>query len=482
MIKRITYQLYLLQLDNYNLKRYLTLLPKALFSPKKERRQKLVWTPKLLALTNLAFLLIAPASFFYVILFGIEKNAFSIFIFAVFLALCIFFYPIFLIASALLLRLPETAIKKRIVARATARMKKFPNLKVIGIAGSYGKTTMKEAISAVLGEKYRVLKTPDNINTPLGIAELIQTKLDDSIQIFIVEMGEYERGDIDEICKMVRPEIGIITGINEAHLERMGSLENTVKTIFELAENISKEGKIFLNADDELIAKNYGSYTNEKEMIFYSAFNADLCKLKAERINFNENGSGYDFEVEAEASGESFGEFHISLLGEYAIGMAIAGILIGQEFNMDIADIKAGIWKIKPSKHRLELVPTTNGVTVIDDSYNGNPAGALAAMEVLSKFKGRRKIYVTPGLVEMGPASERVHTELGRRLGRVADIAIFIKNSVARYIMKGLESSGFDIKNAIVFESAVEAHARLVDILKPGDVVIFQNDWPDNYF
>ena len=162
--------------------------------------------------------------------------------------------------------------------------------------------------------------------------------------------------------------------------------------------------------------------------------------------------------------------------------MAIAGILIGQEFNMDIADIKAGIWKIKPSKHRLELVPTTNGVTVIDDSYNGNPAGALAAMEVLSKFKGRRKIYVTPGLVEMGPASERVHTELGRRLGRVADIAIFIKNSVARYIMKGLESSGFDIKNAIVFESAVEAHARLVDILKPGDVVIFQNDWPDNYF
>jgi len=489
-LKRITYQLYLLQLENYNLKRYLRLLPKALFYRKKDMRQKLVWTPKLLALTNLAFLLIAPASLFYVVFIGIEGDLLSIFIFAMFLVLCLFFYPIFLIIAALILIFPETIVKKRIVAHATERMKKFPNLKVIGIAGSYGKTTMKEAIGAVLNEKYRVLKTPENINTPLGIAELIQNKLDGSTDIFIVEMGEYERGDIEEICKMVRPELGVITGINEAHLERMGSLENTVKTIFELAENVSENGKIFLNADDELIVKNYGRYAGKKETAFYTALTSDLCKYKIERINFSEDGSGYDFEVVAESNGsiyspqggESLGEFHISLLGEYAIGTAMAGIIVGQALNMDIADIKAGIWKIKPSKHRLEPVPTTNGVTVIDDSYNGNPAGALAAMEVLSKFEGRRKIYVTPGLVEMGPAAERVHTELGRRLGMFADIAILIKNSVTQYIMKGLESSGFNMKNAIVFESAVEAHARLADILKPGDVVIFQNDWPDNYF
>lgn len=490
MIKRIIYQLYLLQLENYNLKRYLVLLPKALFSIKKDRRQKLVWTPKLLALTNLAFLLIAPASFFYASLFGIENNTLSIFIFAIFLALCVFFYPIFLIIAALILRLPETIVKKRIVARATEKMKKFPNLKVIGIAGSYGKTTMKEAISAVLSEKYRVLKTPENINTPLGIAELIQSKLDDSTEVFIVEMGEYERGDIEGICKMVRPEIGIITGINEAHLERMGSLENTVKTIFELAENIPDNGKVFLNADDELIVKNYERYTGKKETAFYSALAGDLCKYKIERINFSKEGSGYDFEVAAEShgstdspqGGESLGEFHISLLGEYVIGVAIAGIIVGQALGMDIADIKAGIWKIKSAKHRLELVPTTNGVTVIDDSYNGNPAGALAAMEVLSKFEGSRKIYVTPGLVEIGHATERVHTELGRKLGRITDIAILIKNSVTGYITKGLELSGFDMKNTIVFDSAVEAHAKLAEILKPGDVVIFQNDWPDNYF
>ncbi|MDO8664364.1 MAG: UDP-N-acetylmuramoyl-tripeptide--D-alanyl-D-alanine ligase [Candidatus Liptonbacteria bacterium] len=501
MIKRIIYQLYLFQLENYNLKRYFRLLPKALFSTKRELRQKLVWTPKLLVLTNLAFLLIAPASFFYVTLFSIQNNALSIFLFLFFLSLCVFFYPVFLIIAALILRLPETVVKKRIVARATGKMKKFPNLKVIGIAGSYGKTTMKEAINAVLSEKYRVLKTPENINTPLGIAELIQTKLDDSIEVFIVEMGEYERGDIEEICKMVRPKIGIITGINEAHLERMGSIENTIKTIFELAENISDGGKVFLNADDELIVKNYKRFSistpyflirankkigehHVKARVpeFYSASGNDLCKYKIERINFNEKGSGYDFEVVAEASGESFGEFHIFLFGEYAIGVAVAGIIVGQSFDMDMADIKAGIWKIKSPKHRLELVPTTNGVTVIDDSYNGNPAGALAAMEVLSKFKGRRKIYVTPGLVEMGPAAERVHVELGRKLGKIADIAILIKNSVTGYIMKGLESSGFDMKNAIVFDSAVKAHAKLAEILKPGDVVLFQNDWPDNYY
>ncbi|MDP3948881.1 MAG: UDP-N-acetylmuramoyl-tripeptide--D-alanyl-D-alanine ligase [bacterium] len=482
MIKRITYQLYLLQLENYNLKRYFKLLSKALFSVKKEPRQKLVWTPKMIALANLAFLLIAPASFFYAISVGIENDLLSILLFLLFLSLCVFLYPIFLIIAVLILRLPETVVKKRIMAHATEKMKRFSNLKVIGIAGSYGKTTMKEAISAVLGEKYRVLKTPENINTPLGIAELIQTKLDDSAEIFIVEMGEYERGDIEEICKMVRPEIGIITGINEAHLERMGSLENTIKTIFELAENISENGKIFLNADDELIVKNYKLYVGTKRTDFYTALTSDLCKYKIERINFSDNGSGYDFEVVAKAGGESLDEFHISLLGEYAIGITIAGIIVGQTLRMDIADIKAGIWKIKPAKHRLELVPTTNGVTVIDDSYNGNPAGALAAMDVLSKFEGHRKIYVTPGLVEMGPAAERVHTEIGKRLGRIADITILIKNSVTGYIMKGLESSGFDMKNAIVFESAVEAHAGLADILKSGDVVIFQNDWPDNYF
>ncbi len=305
----------------------------------------------------------------------------------------------------------------------------------------------------------------------------------------------------------------------------MSSLENTVKAIFELAENIlvrplrqvhGKQahhgpGKIFMNADDELIVKNYKRFSisapyfliraNKKIMEpysnaeakkpeFYSAIGNELCKYKIERINFSENGAGYDFEVVAESNGstrspqdgESLGEFHISLLGEYAIGTAIAGIIVGQVFDMDIADIKAGLWKIKSPKHRLELVPTTNGVTVIDDSYNGNPAGALAAMEVLSKFEGQRKIYVTPGLVEMGQATERVHTELGQKLGRIADIAVLIKNSVTGYIMKGLESSGFNMKNMIVFESAVEAHAGLADILKPGDVVIFQNDWPDNYY
>jgi len=503
MIKRITYQLYLLQLENYNLKRYFKLLSKALFSVKKEPRQKLVWTLKMITLANLAFLLIAPASFFYAISIGIENDLLSILLFLVFLSLCVFFYPIFLIIAALILRLPETVVKKRIVAQATERMKKFPNLKVIGIAGSYGKTTMKDAISAVLGEKYGVLKTPENINTPLGIAELIQTKLNDSAEIFIVEMGEYERGDIEEICKMVRPEIGIITGINEAHLERMGSLENTIKTIFELAENISENGKIFLNADDKLIVKNYKRFSipapyflirankkirehyvnaEAKKPEFYSAIGNDLCKYRIKKMNFNKNGSGYDFEVIDKASEESLGEFHISLLGEYAIGVAIAGIIVGQTFDMDISDIKAGIWKIKSAKHRLELVPTANGVTVIDDSYNGNPAGALAAMDALSKFEGHRKIYVTPGLVEMGPAAEQVHTEIGKRLGRIADIAILIKNSVTGYIMKGLESSGFNMKNAIVFDSAVEAHSKLAEILKPGDVVVFQNDWPDNYF
>ena len=171
----------------------------------------------------------------------------------------------------------------------------------------------------------------------------------------------------------------------------------------------------------------------------------------------------------------SFG-FAATLIS-YVSGILNACVLIAKELGLTEDEIKRGIAKIKPIPHRLQVIENANGVTVIDDSYNGNPAGAVEAIRVLGKFIGRRKIYITPGLVEMGTEAQTVHRKIGEQLSGVADQLILIRNSVTPFIAAGFNNDS----NIIWFNSATEAHAGLKEILKSGDVILFQNDWPDNY-
>jgi UDP-N-acetylmuramoyl-tripeptide--D-alanyl-D-alanine ligase len=155
--------------------------------------------------------------------------------------------------------------------------------------------------------------------------------------------------------------------------------------------------------------------------------------------------------------------------------------IIAEHLGMSRAEITHGIAMARPISHRLEPFPARDGVLVIDDSYNGNPDGAREAIRTLSRFKNRRTLYVTPGLVEMGPKNTEIHRMLGIELASVADIVILIKNSATYFIAEGLKSAGFKSQNIMFFENAHAAHNALPAILKPGDIVLFQNDWPDNY-
>jgi len=468
IISRLTYELYLFQLENYNLSRYVKLALRTLFRVRKERRQELRWTLKAKLIMGIAL------AAYVVFALGLARGWWILAL----LALGWIIFPLFLIFAAIVLAVPEFFARRYIISRAKRKLAQFPQLKVIGIAGSYGKTTVKEMIAGILSERYSVLKTPETVNTPLGIADLVMRELDEKTQIFVVEMGEHTPGDIRAICNMVHPHIGVITGINEAHLERMGNIENTVHTIFELAEGASDE--LILNVDDELVFKNYNQWIDNKKFVgFYSAAGANPCEYFPRSVVFRGDGSGYSFELEKNQ--KIAGRFETPLLGQYSVGVVVAGILAGTAFGMDMKTISDAVKKVKPPKHRLELVPTANGVIVIDDGYNGNPAGAAEAVRVLSKFEGRRKIYVTPGLVEMGSAKARVHEALGRELASVADVIVLIKNSVTDDILKGLGGGGFKSENIKIFNTAAEAHGAIGEIVKPGDVVLFQNDWPDNY-
>ncbi len=451
-LKNLLFYFYLLQLENYRLGRFWKLNWNLTPSdPAFKQRQQIVWTAKAKIIFGLAILL---ALIIAVITCWNFENIYGSKYLCIILEwwLLLRWFPTWFLVFAVAILSPlDWAVKKILVARAAARLKTFPNLKIIGITGSYGKTTMKETLATILSERYQVLKTPENINTPIGIARLILNQLNSQTEILIVEMGAYQRGDIRELCAITPPDVAMLTGINEAHLELFGSIANTIEAKFEIVKYAKPQALVVLNEDNNLVKENYHKYVGNRKALWFK--------------NTHEIPFGLT----------------VPILGRYISSTISACVIIAKELGLSDDQIMRGIGKIKPIPHRLQRIDSGNGVIVIDDSYNGNPAGVREAIEVLGSFQKERKVYITPGLVEMGEATESVHQEVGRQLAKVADLVILIKNSVTPYIAAGLTAHGFDSSKIIWFDSALKAHADLGQIIKAGDVVMFQNDWPDNY-
>lgn len=481
--KLITYHLYLFQLENYRIRRYLAfLIQNYPWRAPVITRKNLVWTAKAVYLFGLGLMLQVFFAYAFAVvtltIFGIRDTAAVLIGLAFFVAL-LFFFPFFLIAAMTLYHPFDRFFKHRIIHKAQKKMRDFPNLIIIGITGSYGKTTMKEAIAAILSQKFDVLKTPENINTPLGISRLILEKLTSETEIFIAEMGAYQQGDIRALCDIAKPRIAILTGINEAHLERFGSLENTISAKFEIADATKPDGIILFNADDSRVMKEYRAHTGKRKTYFYSSENHPMAQTHISETRFFEDGSGIGFELAA--GSDSFGYVKAPFLGEYIAGIIGGATLIAKELGMTRDEIRRGIASLSPIPHRLQAIKKDGGVLVIDDSYNGNPDGAKEAIKTLSRFGGKRTVYITPGLVEMGTRAELVHREIGRELAKSADRVILIRNSVTPFIAEGLRENGFLQEHIIWFDTAPEAYKKMPEILKSGDVALFQNDLPENY-
>ncbi len=495
----IKYQLYLLQLENYELGRYFVLLFKKGFWPKGDQRKELVWTLK----ARLLFIL-ATLTHLGIFIFAVTltvKGGLSVFSITYYVLSGILFYLYFLLYTVYIILLcpVDWLVKQIIITRARLRIKnKGSRITIIGIAGSYGKTTMKEVLKEVLGVRFQVLATPESVNTPVGIARWVLNKVDSSTEIIIVEMGEHYRGDVEEICGIAKPDIAVVTGINEAHLERMKTLQNITDTVFEVVSKSKAGALVTLNGDDKNVVGHYKEYVWPDHRVTMFGQNP-----KSEIRNPKFNTEKLCWEVEF----EEVGKVDINLLGEYAIGDIDAAIKIAKSLGMSNEDIITSIKNIKPVEHRLQPIQSAGGVLVIDDAYNGNPAGVAEAIKVLSRFENRRKIYITPGLVETGRASKEIHLKIGQELSGVADVVILIKNSVTPFIEEGILSvpsrvqprepsirentnqgiprSGALSRNGkpeiIWFETAQEAHTSLPTILKPNDIILFQNDWGDQY-
>ncbi|WP_026895309.1 UDP-N-acetylmuramoyl-tripeptide--D-alanyl-D-alanine ligase [Clostridiisalibacter paucivorans] len=389
--------------------------------------------------------------------------------------LIIYGIPQTIILANLLVLPIEKRINKYYYDMAYNKVRNFENMNIVGITGSFGKTSTKFITAEILRHKYNVLNTPESYNTPMGISKVINNTLDDSYEAFVVEMGARNIGDIDELAKLVGPKIGVLTSIGPTHLETFKNIENIMKTKYELIENLPADGIAIFNYDNKYVRKLADKTFKEK--ILYGIKDHEYLDIYAKDIEVNEGGSTF---ILSDKEGNSV-KCSSKLLGKHNISNILAGVAVANAMGMNLDDISKGISKVEPIPHRLQLINPGTGVIIIDDAFNSNPVGAKAALEVLNQFKEGRKVIVTPGMVELGDREEEENKEFGKNISKVCDFVILVGEKRTRPIYQGLVEQKFNKDNIFVVKTLDESTGVIQSLVKEKDVVLFENDLPDNY-
>lgn len=458
---------YMLQTCEYQSREYLAWYRRVRDFGSVERRKRLVKTPKAIAMyLAIALILIA---LYVVALIGLTwwpgPKGIALFVVLAITAPTIAAYGIVVI-----LGIANVVVQKPVEYILTRRARKLlarhPGIK-IAIAGSYGKTSMREILRVVLSTGKTVAAPPHSYNTPLAVSRFAQT-LTGHEEILIFELGEYKPGDVTALCRIVQPMIGVITGANEAHLTTMGSVQRAVQTVFELAQWVGG-GTVYVNAENQAV-----NNAVSPGHIRYSRSGAGNAKV----LRATTGLSGTDATLVIDGKNVPV---HSGLLGLHQIGPVAVAADLGRRLGLSSEQIRDGIARTRPFEHRLQPKTDQGGVVTLDDSYNGNPDGVRAIIEFLRTLTGHRRIYVTPGLVEMGARAREVHEAIGRQLAEAGiEQVVLIRNSVTPYIEKGLHEAGY-AGEVVRYDDAVEAYAALPHRTVSGDVVVLQNDWPDQY-
>ncbi len=364
----------------------------------------------------------------------------------------------------------EKAIRNYYIRDAKKLLKSHSRLKIIGITGSFGKTSVKYYLSTLLQTKFNVLMTPESYNTPMGVVKTIRSSLRATHDIFVCEMGAKYVGDIKELCDIVHPESGMVTSIGEQHLESFGSIENIIKTKYEMADGIAAHGKLFINISSETVYKNrparpYITYGLTPEADYY-----------AKDISVSNTGTSFTL-----VHGGDEVEFKTRLIGESNVTNIVGAIAVSHEYGIEIAELRSAVASLKCVPHRMELIDRGN-VIIIDNAFNSNPAGAAAALKTVSLFDAV-KIIVTPGMIELGEKSDELNSELGARAAAVCDYVVAVGERQAKPIVKGALEAGFAKEKIHVAKTFNDAMGFVNGIDSEGrkKVVLLENDLPDNF-
>ncbi len=379
--------------------------------------------------------------------------------------------PVVIMICAIINKPVEKSVSNHYVNDAKRILNSMQDMKIIGVTGSYGKTSVKYYLNTLLKAKYNVLMTPGSFNTPMGVVRTVREHLKASDEIFVCEMGARHVGDIKEICDLVHPHDGIITSVGPQHLETFKSLDNIKKTKFELADSVSDGGKLFVNMDDD----NIRSYIGSRSRIGYSIKNES--NYKAENISVSERGT--TFTVVTKTNEKC--EYTTKLIGEHNVLNIVGAIAVANTYGIALESLKPQVRKLECVPHRLEL--KDNGLAVIiDDAYNSNPTGAKAALDVLGIFDGFR-ILVTPGMVELGEKQNELNREFGKQAARVSDYIILVGKKQTEPIYEGITQSEYPQNKIYIADNINEAIKKAYEINSDGKkkFILLENDLPDNY-
>lgn len=380
----------------------------------------------------------------------------------------IFLLQLIFIFSALIIAPIEKFIKFCYKKRTISALNRFTGIK-IGITGSFGKTSTKNFLAAMLSKKYKVCSSPKNFNTPMGLSKTVLENLRPEHEVLIMEMGARKSGDIAEMMNMLHPDYGIITAIGEQHLETFGSLENIVATKGEMCAHMHKDGTVIFDGYNEHSLSLYKKFAGTK---YRTGNEGGLCFVNS--IKCSSLGSFLKFNLDGREC-----KVRTKILGSELINDICLAALTAYILGVEIEDILSTIKSLSPAPHRLELIQN-EFCSIIDDSYNSNLSGALQACETLALFKGK-KIVVTPGLVEQGVKQYEFNFKLGKIIGAASDELIIMNEVNKIALTKGALAAGLNKEHIHYAQSRTQQKDLLKKLQQKGSVILFENDLPDNF-
>ncbi len=388
------------------------------------------------------------------------------------LALFILSHGVTVVANTLLSPV-EKSINRGYYNDAARILAAMPGLKIIGITGSYGKTSTKHYLNRILSEKYDVLMTPGSYNTTLGVIRTVREHLKPYNEVFIVEMGAKQQGDIKEICDLVHPSIGIVTAVGEQHLESFKTIDNVQHTKFELIDALPSDGLGVVNDDFPFIANRSVDNVNCMRYAVNATGNADYT---VKDIEYDETGT--HFVVVGEGKEIAL---HTRLVGECNVSNLVAAVIVALKLDVPEEKIRYAVEKIEQVEHRLNLKRTPAGITIIDDAFNSNPTGSRMAMDVLCRMNKGKRIVITPGMIELGEKQFELNEALGEKIAECADVAIIVGEYNREALTAGIAKGGMNKEKVYVVATFNEAQRVLGSIATAGDTVLYENDLPDTF-
>jgi UDP-N-acetylmuramoyl-tripeptide--D-alanyl-D-alanine ligase len=391
--------------------------------------------------------------------------------------------PLWLVLGNTLMIPVEAAYRRRFLQQAKGVMEAV-HPKVIGVTGSYGKTTTKHFLRDLLSARYKTYATPKSYNTLMGISRAINEDIADdySIEYFISEMGAYIPGEIARICDLTPPSISVVVEVGPQHLERFGTLENVAIAKYEIIKALPVDGLGVFNIDNPYIKAMYerGYPANRIGVSRLLPTNTSPDQARFIASDITQTLTGLTFAVTDTQMGQSE-LMNVPVVGLHNVTNILLATAVAVHEGLSLRDVAQRARLLTPSESRLVRQTTAEGITIINDAYSANPAGVVSALQVLGLHQTGRRLLITPGMVELGPLHESENRKLGEEAAQYATDVILVGPEQTAPIAAGLQAAQFPSDHLMIVEALGDAIAWYKQNLRSGDTVLFLNDLPDTY-